>query len=114
MNKYFKFIEDEAELDKQFDDDLQNNLSNTAREAAQFFSTTAQNEFDGYRRKRLSRLLTVLVSKLPNEKPFVPNPITGVALNTAHCPACGEGAHNRHLDGSLSCRKCAFIIEEGS
>lgn len=109
MNKYFRLIEDEAELDKLFDDALQNNLSNTASEAAQFFSTTTQNELDNYRRQRLSRLLIALVSKLSNSKIA-----TGVSMNMLRCPKCGEQVHTRYGDGLLVCRECSceFTVKE--
>jgi hypothetical protein len=61
LNKYFKFIEEEAQLDKDFAEELKTNPLTLTRETAKFFRDSTAAKLDHYRCSRLASLLYKLL-----------------------------------------------------
>ena len=68
LNKYFTFIKDEDQLDKDFEQELKDNPLAITRETARFFREEMKATLDHFRCRRLARLLYFLLETVEKQQ----------------------------------------------
>jgi len=68
LNKYFTFIKDEDQLDKDFEQELKDNPLAITRETARFFREEMKATLDHFRCRRLARLLYFLLETVKKQQ----------------------------------------------